>query len=147
MSKRSFQIMAAVAALILLTVTTSAEVQTREFAASAGGTLELDLEAGGSVIVKGNGGSTITVSYEIGGRNPENSKIEFRESSNGLKIVTAFVSKSRNQSSSIDIEVLVPSYFDIELDSMGGGLTIEGVDGNFSGKTMGGALVLHDVRG
>ena len=147
MSTRAFRIISIAAALILLSGMTSAAVQTREFAASAGGTLELNLKAGGSVVVKGHGGSTITVSYEIGGRTAENSKIDFRESSGGLEIVTGYVSNSRNQSSSIDIEILVPSRFDIELDSMGGGLTIESVDGNFRGKTMGGALVLHDVRG
>lgn len=143
MSRREFRIITVVAALVLLGGLTSAEVQTREFAASGGGTLELNLEAGGSVVVKGDGGSTITVTYEV----DRNSKIEFRESSKGLEIATSYTSRGRNQSSSIDIEVHVPDHFDIELDSMGGGLTIEGVDGNFSGKTMGGALILHDVRG
>ena len=84
MSRRAFRIITVVAALILLGGMTSADEQTREFAVSAGGTLELNLEAGGSVVVRGDGGSKITVTYEI----DQNSTIEFRESSNGLEIVT-----------------------------------------------------------
>jgi DUF4097 and DUF4098 domain-containing protein YvlB len=143
MSRRAFRIITVVAALILLGGMSSADEQTREFAVSAGGTLELNLEAGGSVVVRGDGGSKITVTYEI----DQNSTIEFRESSSGLEIVTDYKSRGRSQSSSVDIEVHVPAHFDIELDSMGGGLTVEGVDGNFRGRTMGGALILHDVRG
>jgi len=133
MSRRAFRIITVVAALILLGGMTWADEQTREFAVSAGGTLELNLEAGGSVVVRGDGGSKITVTYEI----DQNSTIEFRESSSGLEIVTDYKSRGRSQSSSVDIEVHVPAHFDIELDSMGGGLTVEGVDGNFRGKTMG----------
>lgn len=143
MSSRAFRIIPAVMILLVLGGVTSAVAETREFAAPSGGTLELNLKAGGAVVVKGDAGSTITVSYEV----DKNSKIEFRDSSNGLEIITSHASSGRNRSSAIEIEVHVPGHFDIELDSNGGGLTIEGVDGNFRGKTMGGALVLHDVRG
>jgi DUF4097 and DUF4098 domain-containing protein YvlB len=139
--------LAAALFVILLSCSPAFGAETRTFPAAAGGTLELDLEAGGDVTVRGGGGSTITVTFDRSGRDPEASTVEFEESSDGLKIVTRFVKHGRNQSSSIDIDVVVPSPFDVELDSMGGGLSIEGLDGTFRGKTMGGALRLRDVRG
>jgi len=118
----------------------------KQFAATPGGTLELDLEAGGSVKVTGDGGSGIRVDYNVDGRSGD-PVIDFEQTGDGLRIITRFLRHDSNQSSSIDIDVHVPSPFDIELDSMGGGLEIDGLEGTFRGKTMGGKLNLHDVRG
>jgi len=139
-------ILIAVASMALLVITTTAQAETRQFSASSGGTLTLDLEAGGSVTITG-GGSGISVSYTMSGPSAENCRVEFQESGNGLKISTGYAKRERNQSSSIKFDIQVPSDFNVKLDSMGGGLSIEGVEGTFTGQTMGGALTLHDVRG
>jgi len=128
--------------LLLAAVTTSAD-GTREFPADSGGKLVLDLEAGGTVKITGTGGSSISVSYTKSCK-PECDLI-FDETRNGLEIKTRLVESEGR--SDIDLEIQVPRYFDVELDSMGGGLSIDGVEGTFAGKTMGGELTLHDVRG
>ncbi len=115
----------------------------REFRVSPGQTLTLDLKAGGGVKVTGDGGSAVSVSYSAS----EGSVVEFDEGGDGLKVVTRYVTKSGHQSSNIDIEIHVPRRFDVAIDSMGGSLEIDGVEGAFRGQTMGGHLTLHDVRG
>jgi len=132
------------AALWLAAPAVRAEAEGKhEFHASPGQTLTLDLEAGGGVKVTGDGGSAVRVSYSAS----EGSVVEFDEGADGLKIVTRYVRKGGHPSSSIDLEIHVPRRFDIELDSVGGSLEIDGVEGAFRGETMGGHLTLHDVRG
>jgi DUF4097 and DUF4098 domain-containing protein YvlB len=120
---------------------------TREFSASTGQTLMLDLKSGGSVKITGWSQSGIVVSYNRGGPDGEHVRVGFEESGHGLKITSQYEGPSGSHSTDVDFEIQVPQWFDIELDSMGGGLELSGVEGNFSGKTMGGSLVLHDVRG
>jgi DUF4097 and DUF4098 domain-containing protein YvlB len=117
----------------------------QQFSVSSGGTLTLDLGAGGSVEVRGTGGSSISVSYKMS-CSPQ-CDIRFDESSNGLRVSTVFTAGRSKQNSSIDLEIEVPERYDVVLNSKGGGLSIDGVSGTFSGKTMGGELKLHDVRG
>ena len=120
---------------------------TREFQASTGQRLALDLETGGSVKVTGWSQSGIEVSYRLGGKDGRHCRVEFEEGGDGLTVMSRYDGPDGGFSTDIDFEILVPQWFDIELDSMGGGLEISGVEGEFTGKTMGGALTLHDVRG
>lgn len=119
--------------------------ETREFPARSGGTLSLELEAGGTVVVRGDGGSSIHVSYTKECTPP--CEVEFEEGRAGLLIRSRHLGERGNRNSDIDIQVRVPRQFDVKLDSVGGGLTIDGVEGRFSGTTKGGPLVLNDVRG
>lgn len=146
MTARTIRILFAGALLLVASVTAAQAQTTREFAASDGGTLVLDLQAGGSVEITG-GGAGITVSYSISGRSADNCRVKFKESGDRLTISTDYVERQRSNSSSIRFDIQVPSRFNVELDSMGGSLSIDGVDGEFKGKTMGGPLTLHDVRG
>jgi DUF4097 and DUF4098 domain-containing protein YvlB len=118
---------------------------TREFRAAAGGRLILDLTAGGSVEIAGTGGSSVFVTYTLSCA-PE-CEIAFDESKSGLKVTTAFKKQGGRQNSDIDLEIRVPRSFDLELDSTGGGVSIDGVEGSFAGETQGGELTLHDVKG
>jgi DUF4097 and DUF4098 domain-containing protein YvlB len=124
---------------------TGSEPTTREFRAAAGGRLTLDLKAGGSVEITGTGGSSVSVTYTLS-CTPE-CAIAFDETGGGLKITTVFKEHKGRQSSDIEIKVRVPRSFDVKLDSMGGGVSIAGVEGKLAGETKGGELTLHDVRG
>ncbi len=123
----------------------AAEEGQRTFEAAIGGKLVLDLEAGADVEIVGTGGASVVVDYRSDCRPA--CAIDFRENGDRLTIRTAFRERSRKHNSSVDLRIEVPSVFDIKVDSMGGGLSIDGVDGTFTGKTMGGHLTLHDVRG
>lgn len=135
----------AVASFAPSSAATGSQPTTREFRAAAGGKLVLDLETGGSVEIEGTGGSTVSVTYAL--TCSPACDIAFDETGGGLKITTSYREHKRNASSNVDLEIRVPRSFDVELDSMGGGLSIDGVDGTFIGETKGGELTLHDVKG
>lgn len=118
---------------------------TREFKASSGGALILDLRTGGTVVIEGTDGSSISVAYTKSCV-PE-CEVAFEETGDGLKVTTRFTDRSHHQNADVHLEFGVPRSFDVELDSMGGGLSIDGVEGRFSGKTMGGELAFHEVQG
>ena len=143
--KSVVSILALACIMSLPTATLAEETSRREFSVAGGGKLVLDLETGADVEIRGTGGSSVIVEYSSV-CSPD-CKIDFRESGKGLTIRTEFLGRSSHQSSSIDLLIEVPRFFDVELDSNGGALSIDGVDGRFLGKTMGGELRLHDVRG
>src|SRR5262249_10129172 len=122
-----------------------AQSGTREFKASAGGKLTLALGSGGSVKIAGTGGSSAVLSYTIS-CSPD-CEINFEPSGSDVKVVTRFQHAARSQTGDVDLDIRVPSHFDVSLDSMGGGLEIDGVTGTFTGETKGGAITLHDVEG
>jgi hypothetical protein len=145
MSRKALVPILAVACVVLLTAASGNDEGRREFAVAAGGMLKLDFNAGGSVEIRGTGGSSIVVDYALECK-PE-CGIEFDETGDGLKISTRFVGRGRTEKAYIELEIEVPRSFDVDLHSSGGGLTIDGVDGTFTGKTKGGELVLHNVNG
>ena len=118
---------------------------TREFRVAAGGKLTLHLETGGSVKIAGTGGSTVNVSYKLS-CSPD-CQISFDQNGSGVRVETKSERSSRSQNADVDFEILVPSRFDVELDSMGGGLEIDGVTGSFTGETKGGEITLRRVEG
>ncbi len=118
---------------------------TREFAAAAGGQLTLELKAGGSVKITGDGGSKVVVTYRTSCE-PE-CDVAFEESKGGVKVTSSFKGVRMSQHGDVDLEVRVPRAYDVVVDSMGGDLSIDGVEGKFTGETKGGELRLHDVKG
>jgi DUF4097 and DUF4098 domain-containing protein YvlB len=118
---------------------------TREFRVAAGGKLTLDLETGAGVKISGTGGSTVSVSYALA-CSPD-CEIKFEQSGSDVSVETRFQRTGRSQTADVDLEIRVPSRFDVALDSMGGALEIDGVKGAFTGETKGGEITLRDVEG
>ena len=119
----------------------------REIPVRSGGLIEFDLETGGSISITGWGSESVQVSADVSGRSAENVDLKVEEMAGGVLVRTEYLEKQRNQSTSIDIDVRVPSLFNVKINSMGGGVTIDGVEGTFKGKTMGGKLILSNLKG
>jgi DUF4097 and DUF4098 domain-containing protein YvlB len=117
----------------------------KKFPASSGGKLILDLKAGASVKISGTGGSAIEVTYSNECTPP--CEVSVEESGSAVTIMTRFTKSGKKQNSDIELSVAVPARFDVEVDSSGGGISIDGVEGTFTGETAGGELTLRGVRG
>lgn len=144
MSARAATLLSAAIVLGLVAPSAGAEeTGRREFRASSGQKLKLDLEAGGSVKIFGDGSGSVVVDHS----ECEGCTLEFDEGKDGLRLVTRALRHGGNQNTSVDLEVHVPRRFDVAIDSAGGSVEIDGVEGTFEGQTMGGHLKLHDVRG
>lgn len=118
---------------------------TRTVPVSSGGKLTLDLDTGGDVELSGTGGSSATVSYTASCTPDCN--VDIKQAGDGLRISSSFVGASSHTTSDVTFKIAVPSRFDVDVQSMGGGISIVGVEGKFTGRTQGGELTLRDVRG
>jgi DUF4097 and DUF4098 domain-containing protein YvlB len=125
----------------------SASALDREIPVRSGGLLEFDLDTGGDITIVGWSSESVQVSAEITGRNADIVDLAIEEQAGGVLIKSRFTEKRRSQNASVNLEVRVPSIFDVKISSMGGGVSIDGVEGTFSGKTMGGKLRLTNLKG
>jgi len=119
----------------------------RELAVAPGQELRLRLEAGGNVEVSGWDRNAVAVSYNVGGRDGADCRVEITKIGSGVEITTEYVGRRNNRQTNIQFHVQVPRRFDITIDSRGGGLRVSDVEGTFRGETMGGPLTLENVAG
>jgi DUF4097 and DUF4098 domain-containing protein YvlB len=158
----------------LLVVAVGAEAQrVEEFDVSSGELLEVDLEIGGSVEIRGWDRQSVRVELEPRGRGME-PEIEIRRTDEGVSVEIsanhgewtgaamglAVENEERNERAREErkrhrggdhkgyrVKVQVPLRFNIELETMGGGITISDVEGEIEGETMGGQLELSNLKG
>jgi DUF4097 and DUF4098 domain-containing protein YvlB len=122
------------------------ETVQKSFPVKAGGRLVLDLDAGGELEISGWAKDEVAVTVEIGGRDAEAVRIEFDHVANRVEI-HSYCEKRRGCSTRLRFTISVPERFDIDVDSKGGSVEIEGVEGKIGGKTMGGEIDLARVKG
>ena len=117
----------------------------KSFRVASGKKLIIDLKTGGSLVIRGWDQDQVSIQGD--NDDPQNYELDLSEVSEGVRIYSRYVGSRRNYSSNLKFEIKVPRRFDVSIDTMGGGVTIEGVEGEFTGKTMGGALDLANVKG
>lgn len=117
-------------------------VETYPFAADK--TLTLDLQAGGNLAVTGWDKDEILITMKKTGLNAGSITAETQQSSTGITIISR---KTQNAVSngSLDIQINLPKTCVHNFTLAGGSVTITGVSGDISGKTMGGSIRLIDV--
>ncbi|WLT31243.1 hypothetical protein [Geothrix sp. PMB-07] len=123
------------------------QVPDKKLEASPGQTLDVKLETGGSIHIRGGAEHAVTVKTKLTGRDADQIRVSVERSSGGVSIVSKYETNRSRQSGSADLEITVPGRFDLDLKSAGGDLRIEGVEGNLRGKTMGGGLDLSHLKG
>jgi hypothetical protein len=119
----------------------------RSFRVASGKKLIIDLKTGGSVVIRGWDQDEVSVQADRDGDDPQTYEVEISEVSEGVRVQSRQLGNRRNYSSNLKVEIKVPRRFDVAIETMGGGITIEGVEGEFTGKTMGGALNLANLKG
>jgi beta-lactamase regulating signal transducer with metallopeptidase domain/DUF4097 and DUF4098 domain-containing protein YvlB len=116
-------------------------------AASPGETLVLDLETGGSVQVSGWAEPRVSVVTRLGGRDAKDTDIDVERVSEGVRLFSRYGNRGASHSSSHEFVIHVPRHFNVRIDSAGGGVWIEDVEGEFRGTTGGGDLNLRKLKG
>jgi DUF4097 and DUF4098 domain-containing protein YvlB len=127
--------------------TSPAESIKKTFHVSPGKTLDIDLKSGGPIHIKGwqKQQVDIVVGFKNGGAGDW--KITFNKTEEGVEVESRCTGTGSKSYGSPAFDINVPSRFNLKVKTMGGGITIEGVEGNFKGKTMGGALTLRRLKG
>jgi hypothetical protein len=112
-------------------------------AAPAAKRLTLDLASGGTVKITGRQDKVVHIRVTENGKACGDCGVQLEEGREGVK-----VHSSRPASGgTLRFEIEVPEHFDLQLASAGGGVQIEGVDGEINGETASGALELLRLSG
>lgn len=119
----------------------------RSFSATAGGTLVLDLNTGGSVTVTGWDEPRVSVRARLAGPDWRDVQVDIERETDGVRIGSRFSRRSGSHSTSNEFDVRVPRRYDIRLASSGGSLTLSGLEGRFTGHTGGGDFVFERLTG
>lgn len=133
------------AALLFWVGTLQAQDISRTIEASPGRRLVLDLETGGTIVIRGWSRAEVEVNVEIDGRDADQVSVEFDESSRSIEVFSEF--QKRRSNADVDMHIHVPSEFNLDIYTTGGDLDISGVSGTIEGSSMGGDLMLSELRG
>ena len=138
-------VLAGTVAALAATVVYADDKVVENFDFQPGQTLTLDFTEGGSIHIGAWNGSGIEVEYEDDEFGLDQYDINFESTVEGLT-VTAGLLEGFN-SSGLDFYFKVPRELSVEMQTAGGGITLEDVTGDFSGHTGGGNLLIENVAG
>jgi beta-lactamase regulating signal transducer with metallopeptidase domain len=110
------------------------------------GTLVLDLETGGGLTITGWDQPRVQVSGRLAGRNWRDTEVRLEQTATGARLTSRQLA-SGSSSTSHHFDIHVPRHFSIDISSAGGGVSINGVDGTFSGTTGGGTIEIQNAGG
>jgi DUF4097 and DUF4098 domain-containing protein YvlB len=133
--------------LVFMSFGTRSDTIEKEFKVAMGKKLELDLKTGGTIDITGWDKELVDINIRLSGRDARDSKVDFEETSAGVRVCSRQTGRSRNHGANLRFEIKVPKKFDIEIESNGGGISIANVEGTMRGRTMGGRLDLTKLRG
>ena len=117
------------------------------YPARPGEKLTLDLRTGGSVEVAGWDEPTVRIRAWMRGPSRRLTTVQIWPRGPGIRLRTDLSDTRGTTSTSHRFEIRVPRRYDVDIESAGGGLTISGVEGTFTGQTGGGALRIDHARG
>jgi DUF4097 and DUF4098 domain-containing protein YvlB len=137
----------ALSGLLLVGVVQAQNSYREEFDVRPGELLKIDAETGGSLEITGWDEDRLVVEAEFTGPDRDNVTFDTRRSSGKVTITTDFEDRGKHHSSGGTIRVRVPRSFDLDLETTGGNVTVDGVQGRVQGKTMGGNLTFRGLDG
>lgn len=129
----------------LLATELQAESITREFAARKGQKLVVDLGIGADISIEGWAEDRIYV--KVSSDEADDYDMRFIRNSWGLTIEAEYLRKHGVHKGDIDVEIKVPSAFDLDLKTLGGDIELSDITGTFKGRTLGGELDFENLKG
>jgi hypothetical protein len=125
----------------------SAKTIEKNFDADNGDTLSVITDAG-SIRVETHNRKEIEVFAEIEGRDEDEFEVTFDESSDGLKIRGE---KEDNRwgynNLRVKFVITVPKDYNVELDTAGGSISVDDLNGNVNVETSGGSIKMGNING
>jgi beta-lactamase regulating signal transducer with metallopeptidase domain len=119
----------------------------RSAPARNGGTLNIDLRTGGRVRITGWDKPEASLQASLGGPDWRTTAVTFDAVDGGVRLESRDTGRSSSQSYRHSFDLNVPRNFNVRIKSAGGGVTIAGVDGVFTGTTGGGEIVIQKANG
>jgi hypothetical protein len=124
------------------------QVIKKNFKVTPGSLLDIDLESGGSINVKGWDKNEVDVKASLTGKNWKKLEVNIEENSGNVTITSKLLNHHHgNSNASVDLEIFVPQKYNVSFETMGGGVTLMNIEGEMNGQTMGGSLKLAQLKG
>jgi hypothetical protein len=140
--------LAAMFCLLIQPALASTEL-TERIPAEPGQTLKVSLQTGGVVNVSTWNEGTIEAKMQVLECTGGDVELALNATREGGEIRSIFRS-AKNSSmvrTRIVIDVVVPEYFNVEISSTGGDVSVNGLMGELTGRTAGGCLLISDMQG
>ena len=113
----------------------------------SGGTLNLELKTGGGITITGWDRPQVAVRAELGGRDWRLTRVTLEPSDGNATLESSLTRYTNNQSTRHHFDIQVPHNFNIRINSAGGQISINDVDGTFTGQTGGGQINITKANG
>jgi len=109
--------------------------------------LELELEIGGNITITGWDRDEAEITLTKKGSNQELVEVKTVTSGSGIRVASRSTVRRLPRNNSLDVDIKLPSRSAHEISSLGGTVSITGITGSVSGKTMGGSIEMKSLRG
>jgi DUF4097 and DUF4098 domain-containing protein YvlB len=119
----------------------------QDFQVAPGKTLEINLKTGGNIHIAGWDKPIVSVNGSVSGPDENDCEVRVEQTSTGVTLKSRYTGDRRKFNSRGDFEIHVPAQFNVQVESMGGRVTVQNVEGEFDGRTMGGALEFSGLKG
>jgi hypothetical protein len=119
----------------------------KEFQVKSGGKVVIDLKTGAKIEVYGWDKETLSAVAYIKDNEDNRVDFEFTQNGNDVEITSEYAERHNRNSSNAKLVLQVPFKYNVEFSTMGGDVKAQYVEGNFSGKTMGGELDFSHMKG
>jgi len=122
----------------------------KEFDIARGKKLTLELDTGGAVYISGWDKDKVGVKIHVFGIDENEYEIDFDAGSSAIIISSDYkgwLKKRDRRGGNFEFDIKVPGAFNIDIETMGGEVSIADVEGKITGKTMGGALDFKNIKG
>lgn len=119
----------------------------KEYPVTSGQRLAVDLKSGGSLKITGWDREAVGLTIIRDGEDWNQVELNINPDDQGLRIESRMLGRWNHYDLDLDVSVQVPKRFSLELETMGGDIEIDGVDGHITGQTMGGGLNLSHLQG
>lgn len=135
--------------ILFAAVAAGADVVTRSFEVAPGGKLTVDTDRGSIEVQTGNAGR-VDVEVTREGANAQDLELDFAHSGNDVTVRGIYPKRgpfSWSGGQKIRFVITVPPRYDVDLESSGGSIQVDDLEGEVKSATSGGSLRFGNIRG
>ena len=119
----------------------------RGFPGQSGNLVDINLKTGGEINVTGWEKDSIDVVATLDGDDCDKGRVGFSKREGGLVITFEMERGRRNNDCDADFVLQVPRRQSLKMNTMGGDIEVQNIEGTVKGQTMGGSLELTELIG
>ncbi|MCX6150984.1 MAG: DUF4097 family beta strand repeat-containing protein [Ignavibacteriales bacterium] len=120
----------------------------KDYNLGMGKNLEVNMMSGSSIKITGWDKEKLSIKILVDGKEDPNSVLNIEEVSGGIKITNKFDESGHdNHNGDCKLEIQVPEKCNLDLQTLGGDINLEKIEGELKGETKGGDLTLSNLKG